>query len=174
MSKENKYTQITFKAKVEPVKPVNSEFELCKVYVQGIGKNRNGSYMSKENVQKYSDTLNYCPVVGHIIEATDPSTGEKHRYMGGHDYTFDENWEIVDLTVPYGVVVNDSFDFEIVNEYGTDVEYMTAQVILWTGRYPILKDAIYSDDFYFNQSMEINPIQYRTLEEDSNYIELLE
>lgn len=174
MSKENKYTQITFKAKVEPVKPVNSEFELCKVYVQGIGKNRNGSYMSKENVQKYSDTLNYCPVVGHIIEVTDPSTGEKHRYMGGHDYTFDENWEIVDLTVPYGVVVNDSFDFEIVNEYGTDVEYLTAQVILWTGRYPNLKDAIYSDDFYFNQSMEINPIQYRTLEEDSNYIELLE
>lgn len=174
MSKENKYTQIIFKAKVEPVKPVNSEFELCKVYVQGIGKNRNGSYMSKENVQKYSDTLNYCPVVGHIIEATDPSTGEKHRYMGGHDYAFDENWEVVDLTVPYGVVVNDSFDFEIVNEYGTDVEYMTAQVILWTGRYPILKDAIYSDDFYFNQSMEINPIQYRTLEEDSNYIEILE
>jgi hypothetical protein len=171
---KNKNIQVTFNAKITPIKPVNEEFTLCKCYVQGIGKNRNGSYMSKENVEKYSPTLNYCPVVGHIIEATDPGTKETHRYMGGHDWTVDENWEIVDLTVPYGVVVNDTFDYETVNEYGVDVEYLTAHVILWTGRYPELKDAIYSDNFWFNQSMEISPKQYRQLEDDSNYVELLE
>lgn len=168
-----KNMQVTFNAKVVPIKPVNQEFELCKIYVQGVGKNRNGSYMSKENIEKYSPTLNYCPVVGHLIEATDDE-GNKHQFMGGHDWKITENWEVKDLTVPYGVVVENSFDYEIINEYGVDVEYMTAQVILWTGRYPELKEAIYKTDFYFNQSMELNPIQYRDLEEDSNYIEILE
>lgn len=170
---ETKHTSITFKAKVTPIEVLNNEFSLCKVYVQGLGKNRNGSYMSKENVEKYLPTLNYCPVVGHIFKYTD-NEGVEHIAMGGHDYKIDENWKIVDLTVPYGVVVNDSFGFETINEYGTDVEYLTANAILWTGRYPELKDAIYSDDFWFNQSMEININQYRPLEEDSNYTELLE
>lgn len=170
---ENKHTSITFKAKVNPIKPVNEEFTLCKVYVQGVGKNRNGSYMSKSNIEKFLPTLNYCPVVGHLFKYTDEEGNEKLA-MGGHDWCITEDWEIKDLTVPYGVVVNDSYDFEIVNEYGTDVEYLTAQVILWTGRYPELKEAIYSEDFWFNQSMEIDVKQYRPLEEDSNYTELLE
>ena len=170
---ETKHTSITFKAKVTPIEVVNNEFSLCKVYVQGIGKNRNGSYMSKENLEKFLPTLNYCPVVGHIFKYTDKD-GVEHTAMGGHDFKIDENWNVVDLTVPYGVVVNDSFGFETINEYGTDVEYLTAHAILWTGRYSELKQAIYSDDFWFNQSMEINISQYRPLEEDSNYMELLE
>lgn len=170
-----KYSNIAFEAKIKPIKPINEEFTLVKVYVQGIGKNRNSTYMSKENVEAALPTLSYCPVVGHLIEVTDDN-GEKHRFFGGHDWTFNEDWEIVDLTVPYGVVVEDSFDFEIVTEYGVEVEYLTANAILWTGRYPELYDAIYSEDIWFNQSMEINIAQgkYRPLEEDSNYTELLE
>ena len=171
----HKYKQITFNAKVHPIETINPEFTLTKVYVQGIGKNRNFSYMSKENVEKHSkQSLGYCPVVGHIIEATNPETGEIHKYMGGHDYAINENWEIVSLTVPYGVVVNDSFGFETINEYGVDVEYLTAHAILWTGRYPELNECIYSDEFFFNQSMEIVPTQYRPLENDSNYMEIIE
>lgn len=168
-----KHTSISFKAKVKPIKPINKEFSLVKVYVQGVGKNRNGSYMSKENIEKYLPTLNYCPVVGHLIEYTD-NEGNKYRFIGGHDWTITEDWEIKDLTVPYGVVVENSFDFETINEYGTDVEYLTANAILWTGRYPELYDAIYSEDIWFNQSMEINVEQFRPLDQDSNYTELLE
>lgn len=170
-----KYSSITFKAKVKPIKPVNPEFDLVKIYVQGVGKNRNGSYMSKENIEKALPTLNYCPVVGHIIEYTD-NDGNKRRYIGGHDYEIDDNWEFKNLTVPYGVVVENSYDWETVNEYGTDVEYLTANAILWTGRYPELKECIYSDDTWFNQSMEINigEGKYRPLNEDSNYTEFLE
>ena len=170
-----KYSSITFKAKVKPIKPVNPEFDLVKIYVQGVGKNRNGSYMSKENIEKALPTLNYCPVVGHIIEYTD-NDGNKRRYIGGHDYEIDDNWEFKNLTVPYGVVVENSYDWETVNEYGTDVEYLTANAILWTGRYPELKECIYSDDTWFNQSMEINigEGKYRPLDEDSNYTEFLE
>lgn len=172
---KNKHTSITFKAKVKPIKPVNPEFDLVKVYVQGVGKNRNGSYMSKSTILSCLPSLNYCPVVGHLIEYTD-NEGNKHRFIGGHDWEITEDWEIRDLTVPYGVVVEDSYDWEVINEYGKDVEYLTANAILWTGRYPELKDAIYSDGIWFNQSMELNIPEgkYRPLEEDSNYTELLE
>ena len=172
---ENKHTSITFKAKVKPIKPINPEFDLVKIYVQGVGKNRNGSYMSKTNIQKALPTLNYCPVVGHLIEYTD-NEGNKHRYIGGHDWEITEDWEIRDLTVPYGVVVENSYDWEVINEYGKDVEYLTANAIMWTGRYPELKDTLYSDEIWWNQSMEISIPEgkYRPLEEDSNYTELLE
>lgn len=166
---ENKYTSLKFKAKVKPVEKLNEEFTLCKCYVQGVGKNRNYSYMSKENIIKNSSTLHYAPVVGHLIQKEDGSL-----YMGGHDWTIDENCNFKSICVPYGVVTMDEFEFEEVDEYGEKVEYMTANVVLWTGRYPELMEAIYSEDIFFNQSMEISVEQYRPYEEDSNYTELLD
>lgn len=166
---ENKYTSLKFKAKIKPIEKINEEFTLAKCYVQGIGKNRNMSYMSKENVVKNSSTLHYAPVVGHLIKKEDGTL-----YMGGHDWEMDEDYNIKSVCVPYGVVTNDEFEFETVDEYGTEVEYMTAKVVLWTGRYPELMEAIYNEDIYFNQSMELSVEQYRPYEEDSNYIELLD
>ena len=66
--------------------------------------------------------------------------------MGGHDYYIDENWNLKSACVPYGVVKADSFDFEIVKEYEDEIEteYLTAEIILWTGRYPELMEAIYA------------------------------
>ena len=172
---DKKHTSLKFKAKVTPIEKINDEFTLCKCYVQGVGKNRNFSYMSKENIQRCLPTLSYAPVVGHLIDKLDEDgnpTGEK--YMGGHDYYIDDDWNIKSACVPYGVVKADSFDFETVKEYEDEIEteYLTAEVVLWTGRYPELMEAIYSDDFYFNQSMEINVSEFRPYEEDSNYTEL--
>ena len=172
---DKKHTSLKFKAKVTPIEKINDEFTLCKCYVQGVGKNRNFSYMSKENIQRCLPTLSYAPVVGHLIDKLDKDgnpTGEK--YMGGHDYYIDDDWNLKSACVPYGVVKADSFDFETVKEYEDEIEteYLTAEVVLWTGRYPELMEAIYSDDFYFNQSMEINVSEFRPYEEDSNYTEL--
>ena len=172
---DKKHTSLKFKAKVTPIEKINDEFTLCKCYVQGVGKNRNFSYMSKENIQRCLPTLSYAPVVGHLIDKLDEDgnpTGEK--YMGGHDYYIDDDWNLKSACVPYGVVKADSFDFETVKEYEDEIEteYLTAEVILWTGRYPELMKAIYSDDFYFNESMEISVSEYRPYEEDSNYTEL--
>ena len=171
---DKKHTSLKFKAKVTPIEKINDEFTLCKCYVQGVGKNRNFSYMSKENIQRCLPTLSYAPVVGHLIDKLDEDgnpTGEK--YMGGHDYYIDDDWNLKSACVPYGVVKADSFEFETVKEYEDEIEteYLTAEVVLWTGRYPELMDAIYSDDFYFNQSMEINISEFRPYEEDSNYTE---
>lgn len=172
---DKKHTSLKFKAKVTPIEKINEEFTLCKCYVQGVGKNRNFSYMSKENIQRCLPTLSYAPVVGHLIDKLDEDgnpTGEK--YMGGHDYYIDDDWNLKSACVPYGVVKADSFDFETVKEYEDEIEteYLTAEVVLWTGRYPELMEAIYSDDFYFNESMEISVSEYRPYEEDSNYTEL--
>lgn len=172
---DKKHTSLKFKAKVTPIEKINDEFTLCKCYVQGVGKNRNFSYMSKENIQRCLPTLSYAPVVGHLIDKLDEDgnpTGEK--YMGGHDYYIDDDWNLKSACVPYGVVKADSFDFETVKEYEDEIEteYLTAEVVLWTGRYPELMEAIYSDDYYFNESMEISVSEYRPYEEDSNYTEL--
>lgn len=174
--KDNKYTKVEFKAQIKPIKPLNPEFELVKIYVQGAGKNRNMTYMSKENIEKYSKaTLPYCPVVGHIIHGVHKETGEEMSWFGGHDAEIDwDTWEIKDLTVPYGVVCDQEFNWETINEYGEDVEYLTANAILWTGRYGELKDCIYSDDVWFNESMEISVNQYRVYSEDSNYTEIVD
>lgn len=155
--------------KFSVIEELNSEFTLVKVYVMGCGKNRNMSYIAKDRVEEKLNTLNYVPVVGHLFKDDDGN----YR-LGGHDCAFDENYNIVSLCTPFGVVMENSFGWETINEYGTDVEYLTANAVLWTGRYPDLKEAIYSDDVYFNQSMELNVSQYRPLDSDSNYIELLE
>lgn len=157
-------------SKFELIKPINKEFALFKCYVAGVGKNRNMSYISKERMDAALPTLSYAPVVGHLIQNEDGS----YR-LGSHDAIFDiEKWEIVPLTVPVGVVVENSFGYETVTEYGVDVDYLTANVILWTGRYPELFDCQYSDDIFCAESMEIDVQQYRVLEEDSNYIEILD
>ena len=157
-------------SKFEFVKPINKEFSMFKCWVAGVGKNRNFSYISKERMTAALPTLSYAPVVGHLIQNEDGS----YR-LGSHDVDFDmETWEFIPLTVPVGVVIADSFDYETVNEYGTDVEYLTANVILWTGRYPQLFDCKYSDEVFCAQSMELAVNQYRPYEEDSNYTELLD
>lgn len=155
--------------KFSVIEELNSEFTLTKVYVMACGKNRNMSYIGKDRVEENLNTLNYVPVVGHLFKDEDG----KYR-LGGHDCTFDDNFNLVSLCVPFGVVIENSFEWETVNEYGTDVEYLVAKAVLWTGRYPDLKEAIYSDEVYFNQSMELNVQEYRPLEQDSNYIELLD
>ena len=68
---DKKHTSLKFKAKVTPIEKINDEFTLCKCYVQGVGKNRNFSYMSKENIQRCAPAPSYTPDVGHLIDKLD-------------------------------------------------------------------------------------------------------
>nr|DAJ59187.1 MAG TPA: hypothetical protein [Caudoviricetes sp.] len=159
-------------AKIVPVKPVNNEFTLAKVYVCSPGKNRNMSYLSQEELDAAEPTLAYVPVVGHLIEETDEEGNVTGHHFGGHDYTVTDDLQVKMLTVPFGVVTAEAPAAETVTEFGKEKTYVTAYAILWTGRYPELKDAIYSEDTWFGQSMEMNFKNYTILEEDSNYVEL--
>lgn len=160
---------INFNSRIEPKQEINSEFTLCKCYVAATGKNRNMTYIGQDTMDKGLNSLGFCPVVGHLYK-----DNEGKLHMGGHDMTINEDWELISLTVPYGVVKPDTYSYETIEEYGTEVNYVVADIILWTGRYPELKEAIYSEETYFSQSMEIQVGQYRPLEEDSNYLEILD
>lgn len=171
---QKRYDSIPCFSRIEPIKPMNDEFTLCKVYVAATGCNRNYSYISRDAMDAAMPTLSYIPVVGHLLPKYDEDGNEVGKYFGGHDYIIDENWNFVAQTVPFGVVVEDTFEYEMVEEYGSQLEYLTANAILWTGRYPELKEAIYSDETWFGQSMEIVVGQTRPYEKDSNYKEILE
>ena len=158
--------------RIEALKKLNDEFMLVKIYAMSTGKNRNMTYLSKEDTLEAIPSAYYCPVVGHIRVYVD-ADGVEHTYMGSHDFDITDNWEIKDVTRPYGVIVEGSEGWETIEEHGKEVEYLTFNAILWIGRYPELEQTFYSDETLFNQSMEINIKNYRPLEEDSNYWEVL-
>jgi outer membrane murein-binding lipoprotein Lpp len=132
-------------------------------------KNRNYSYIAKETVEQKLGTLDYCPVVGYLYK------NDKGEYrIAGHEAHFDDDWELVPDTQAFGVVKPNSYHWETINEFGTEVDYLVADIILWVGRFKGLFDARYSDEVYFSQSMEISVNEYRPLDEDSNYVEILD
>lgn len=171
---DKKNTSLKIFAQIKPIEQKNEEFQLCKIYLQSVGKNRNYSYMSKENIQKNLPTLSYAPVVGHLIPKYDDTGNIIGHYFGGHDCGFDENWNYKTLTVPFGVIIKDSFDFEEIEELGTKKEYVTCLCYLWVDRYPELKEAIYDENVWFSQSMELSVDTWKPYEEDSNYTELVD
>lgn len=151
---------IGFTSKIVPVKPINDQMTLCKCYVLAIGKNQNKSNISKEAVDDALPSLFNIPVVGHLFVDKDNNVR-----MGGHDMALerdeDGKYKFRVLTVPYGTVPQqDNVHYEEVEEKdGTVNTYQVADIILWTGRYPELLDAKYSDGIYFAQSMEIIPLE---------------
>lgn len=156
--------------KISPVKKLNEHFTLAECTVCGCGKNRNFSYIGKDVIEKKLYQLDYLPIVANIMEKED-GTGV---FVGGHDYVIDDNLQWVPLTKIVGCVIADTFEFRKIKEYGNEVEYLVCKCVLYTEHIPSLMDAIYSDEIWFNQSMELDVTQGRPLEEDSNYYEILD
>lgn len=165
---------VTFNARISPVKTVNDEFTLCRCYICALGKNRNFSHIGKEAADKAEPTIYNIPVIGNLVK---DENGEFH--MGGHDaiieQTDDGSYRFKSVCVPFGVLPSqENLHYETVTEpNGDNKEYLVGDVILWTGRYPELYEAVYSDSCYFGQSMEINVSDYAPLEEDKNYQDIL-
>lgn len=165
--------RISFAAKVKPVEKINDEFLKVKLYVCALGKNRNLSHISKEAAEDAKYSLYNIPIIGFLYE---DENGEVH--MGGHEVklnkTKDGKYVYKSLCVPYGVVPQqDDVHYEDIKEPNGDIKtYIVCDGILWIGRFSELLDAVYSEDWLFSQSMEINVEQYAPLEEDKNYVDL--
>ena len=156
-------------SKIQYKEMLNDEFALCSCWVMATKKNRNYSYIAKETVEQKLGTLDYCPVVGYLYK------NDKGEYrIAGHEAHFDDDWELVPDTQAFGVVKPNSYHWETIDEFGTEVDYLVADIILWVGRFKGLFDARYNDEIYFSQSMEISVNEYRPLDEDSNYVEILD
>lgn len=159
---------------VKPIKfeKINDEFTKCHCYIMALGKNRNYSYFTKEAVQNAIPTLFDIPVVAHIKTKADGTP-----YVGAHDRQLvvdDDGVQLIDQTCPFGLVPEGSNPtFEDVTESdGTIATYLTADIILWSGRYPIMDAKSNDPSTYFNQSMEIVINSCEPLVEDNNYMNI--
>lgn len=159
-------------ARFEKIEKINDEFTRCKCYIMALGKNRNGSYISREAAEAAIPSFVNIPVIAFLYEGED---GKMH--VAGHEMKIVENesgYEFRTKCCPYGVVPDCKFEFEdVVENDGTTATYLTGEVILWSGKYPEIMEAIYSDDVYFNQSMEIKVLETKEFSEDSRYIDIV-
>lgn len=155
---------ISFSSKFGKPEKFNSQFHKVKLYVAYAGKNRNGSFISKETFEKIIPSLYGVPVVGEW-------KGEDFGSHGGKVEISEEGVEFIDTTKPYGYIDSSAnVQWEtITEESGETKEYLTTDAFLWTSRYP---EALKVLDDKNNQSMEINVFDGKMLEEDEQYFEI--
>lgn len=155
----------------EKVEQINSEFTRCRCRIMALGKNRNGSHFSRSAVEDAIPTFKNIPVIAYLYEGDD---GNMH--VAGHEMKVikrDGHSQFVTKCVPYGTVPDGEFTFEEVTEAnGTKATYLTADVILWSGKYPEIMDAVYSDDVYYGQSMEIKCLNTEAFKADDRYTDI--
>lgn len=162
---------LPIRTKFEKIEQINEEFTKCKCYIMAIGKNRNGSHFSRKAVEDAIPTFKNIPVIAFLYEGDD---GQMH--VAGHEMKLVERdgkdqWHT--KCIPYGTVPDGAFTFEEVTESnGTKATYLTAEVILWSGKYPEIMDAAYSESVYFSQSMEIKCLETKQFAADPSYIDI--
>lgn len=156
-------------SRFEAIKPLDDRMTICKCYVMYAGKNKNHTCFELSAVKKALPSLCNVPIIAHLYK------NEAGEYrVGGHDLTLEQTEDgklyFKSVCVPYGVVPeNCNPRFETVQEQdGTENEYLIVDVILWTGRFPELTEAVYSKAVYFNQSMEVNITSSYTAQEGEN------
>lgn len=126
----------------------------CEVKVLYVGKNRNGSYISKEVATEMAKSLPGAPIVGYYSDNKEDFTDH------GDQLIIDsEGVKFKNLTKPYGFVAPDAKiwfkKFDDIDEFGntTTREYLMTEGYLWTGQYEEAKRVIERGN---PQSMELD------------------
>lgn len=152
------FTNINTTTKLSNFQVLNPDFTRCKCNVFYTGKNRNRSLITDEALQKLIERKGYAnvPIVGHI-----KLNKQGKKIMGSHDRKIEisnDGIEEINECVAMGVVPLDANPRmeKIIGANGIEKEYFTVDVILWTHYFPELMETAYSDEVYFNHSMEIN------------------
>lgn len=142
---------------------LNPDFTRCKCNVMYTGKNRNYTDITDEALQKLIDRKGYAnvPVIGHIK----PSSKNGKPIMGSHDRKIEitnNGIEEINECTAYGVIPLDANPRmeKIVDAHGIEKNYFTVDIVLWTHYFPELMETTYSDEVYFNQSMEITLLDF--------------
>lgn len=148
---ENENKRLQFDTVIGGYEKINPEFAKVKIHILYEGKNRNGSYFSKETIEKMIPTLFNTPVVGEWSEENQNFKGH-----GGKLEISDDGWKFIDTTRPYGVVPSDTtITWERIREKDgiTEHDYLTCFAYLWYGRYPEIEKIL---DDGCGQSMEVS------------------
>lgn len=121
---------------------------MCKVCYVGQEANRNGTVITKEVATEMGRKLPGSPVVGYFDKETEDFRGHERDIV-----VEDGDWDLVDITKPYGFVpTNANVWFQKFVDDGIEHEYLVTEVYIWTGVYPESQRVIESGN---NQSMEL-------------------
>lgn len=121
---------------------------MCKVCYVGQEANRNGTVITKEVATEMGRKLPGSPVVGYFDKKAEDFRGHERDIV-----VEDGDWDLVDITKPYGFVpTNANVWFQKFADDGIEHEYLVTEVYIWTGVYPESQRVIESGN---NQSMEL-------------------
>lgn len=145
----------------------NPLFSVGKIYVMHTGENPNGSYISKETVERNLKTISNIPIIGEFsVEA------ENFKGHGGEVLITEEGeMNYIHTTSPLGVVPEsaDIYWESITDKEGVEREYLVVDGIYMWNRYE--KEVLALKEDEFGQSMEIEVDDYE-FNEDENHIKI--
>lgn len=150
MNKKHMTIPISYElSSVVKINPIISRYTVRVMYA---GKNRNGTYFSKEVVNKMTETLGGIPVIGQYSE-------KDADFMAHGDLVFRTNADGSAEIVTEGIESYGFVDLQPnywwsnhIDPDGVTREYLNVEVFLWTGRYPELERLSNGKN---NHSMEI-------------------
>lgn len=134
---------------VEPKSPMISQGVAKVLY---LGPNRNGSYFTKDVVNRMIPSLYGVPIVGKYEVRKGDYLGHEKQMQRG----LDGKVRTIPLTVPYGYVPENAKVWyqKFIDDDSVEREYLCCDVKLWTGRYPESYRILTKGN---HQSMEIDP-----------------
>ena len=149
------------------LEPFNPLISTCEIKVLYLGKNRNGSYITKDVAIQMANSLPGCPIVGAYREDI--------KDFGDHGHVMrieDGEVHFSVKTKPYGFVAPDAEvwfkDFTDTDEAGNETKrtYLMTTGYLWTGQYEEAQSVL---DEGKGQSMELDEKNLHGMwAEDSN------
>lgn len=145
------HVSIVFSSEIRALTEQNSSFDKGVLRVCYTGRNRNGSYISKETFEKCMPSIYNCPIVCRYDRETDT--------IGAHDIdlvrTADGGLRMVNTTQPVGVIpTGANYWWEEIEEDNGDVhEYLYIEALLWKRQEAYQK---IKDDGTTAESMELN------------------
>lgn len=162
----DKHMKITYSSSIERLCEVNSSFDSGVLKVAYVGKNRNGSCISKEAFERSMSTIYNCPIVCNYNRDKDE--------IGSHDMEVvmkDGVATIVNITQPVGVIPESAqFWWESVEDATGIHEYLCIEALIWKRQeaYAKIKENGITDE-----SMEIR-VKSGHMEDDVYIIESFE
>lgn len=145
---------------MQPI-PNNPLFSKSKIYVMYHGENRNGSNLSKENVERHLATIKNIPIIGEFEKESDNFKGH-----GGKLEITEDDMEFIHTTKPLGVVPESATTYwEIIKDKkGIDREYLVVDGAYMWNRYEKEVNALKEDNF--GQSMELEVFDGEWIQDD--------
>lgn len=153
----NDHLKITYSSSFERLCEINSSFDSGILKIAYVGKNRNGSSISKEAFERSMQTIYNCPIVCNYDRELDE--------IGSHDVDIvmkDGRPTMINITQPVGVIPESAkYWWENFEDDSGVHEYLCIEALIWKRQeaYQKIKDNVITDE-----SMEIRVKDGRMLD----------